>query len=146
MWENRSNGSVACLLVQRNTFVVNMPADGSSGSASGVYTCSKLKLDSLFLRWFSLPESQELVRHFTSPPPPVVNLGIPSIQCCFDGMYIVHFNLNDVVCDAGAATLGEYQDWSGSPPRSSSKCGNTLSITFVNATDIAQERVFSDAI
>ncbi|KAI8107558.1 hypothetical protein M9434_004495 [Picochlorum sp. BPE23] len=38
-----------------------MPADGSSGSASGVYTCSKLKLDSLFLRWFSLPESQELV-------------------------------------------------------------------------------------
>lgn len=32
--------------------------------SGGVYTCSKLKLDSLFLRWFSLPQSQQLVRAF----------------------------------------------------------------------------------
>jgi hypothetical protein len=36
--------------------------EGSAPSQrGGVYTCSKLKLDSLFLRWFSLSESQELV-------------------------------------------------------------------------------------
>ena len=34
--------------------------DGSRPS-SGIYSCSKLKLDNLFLQWFSLPESQQLV-------------------------------------------------------------------------------------
>lgn len=146
MWKTRSNVSVACLLVQRSTFADNMPADGSSGSASGVYTCSKLKLDSLFLRWFSLPESQELVRRFTCPPPPVVNLGVQLVQCFSDGIQIVHFYLNDIVHYAGASTLGEYQDWPGAPARSSSKCHHTISITFFDASNITQKRIFSDAV
>lgn len=44
-----------------------MPSEAESNPYSvGIYTCSKLKLDSLFLRWFSLPETQELVRKFES--------------------------------------------------------------------------------
>lgn len=34
----------------------------TSSRPSATYSISKLKLDSLFLRWFSLKESQELVR------------------------------------------------------------------------------------
>jgi len=44
-----------------------MPSEAESNPYSvGIYTCSKLKLDSLFLRWFSLPETQDLVRKFDS--------------------------------------------------------------------------------
>jgi hypothetical protein len=33
------------------------------GSAAKRYTCSKLKLDSLFVQFFSLPETQQTVRN-----------------------------------------------------------------------------------
>lgn len=36
------------------------------GSMGAIYTCSKLKLDSLFLQWVSLPESQQLVSRGTN--------------------------------------------------------------------------------
>ena len=41
-----------------------MPLEGGNATG-GQLSCSKLKLDSLFLQWFSLPESQELVRQLT---------------------------------------------------------------------------------
>lgn len=37
-----------------------MSMDGGQ-PGGGQLSCSKLKLDSLFLQWFSLPESQHLV-------------------------------------------------------------------------------------
>ena len=61
----REKDSVVACFCYRDTGRIDMPSGESSGFSGGVYTCSKLKLDSLFLRWFSLPESQELVRDYT---------------------------------------------------------------------------------
>ena len=61
----REKDSVVACFCYRDTGRIEMPSGESSGFSGGVYTCSKLKLDSLFLRWFSLPESQELVRDYT---------------------------------------------------------------------------------
>jgi hypothetical protein len=36
-----------------------------AAAGGAAYSCSKLKLDNLFLQWFSLPESQRMVR---TPP------------------------------------------------------------------------------
>ena len=38
------------------------PSSQPRATAGSTYSCSKLKLDSLFLRWFSLSESQQIVR------------------------------------------------------------------------------------
>ena len=40
----------------------NAPSSQPRATAGSTYSCSKLKLDSLFLRWFSLGESQQIVR------------------------------------------------------------------------------------
>jgi hypothetical protein len=42
-----------------------MNGDGSA-SAAKRYTCSKLKLDSLFVQFFSLPETQQTVRNIAT--------------------------------------------------------------------------------